>query len=56
VYSSKVVLPVDIAFRAPWVENFDEEQSAIAQQEDVDRHEEERLVTCVRTAKYLEGQ
>jgi hypothetical protein len=54
VYGSKAVFPADIAFRAPWVENFDEEQSIIAQEEDVDHLEEERLVTCVRTTKYLE--
>ena len=44
-----------MAFRAPRVENFDEEQSVITQQEDVDRLEEEHLVTCVHMAKYLEG-
>jgi len=37
------------------VENYDEEQATAVQTEDVDRAEEERLITCVRTAKYLEG-
>lgn len=37
------------------MENFDEDKSAQARQEDVNRQEEERPVTCVRTAKYLEG-
>jgi hypothetical protein len=55
VYGSEAVLIADIAFRALRVENFNEEQSVIAHQEDVDRLEEERLVTCVHTAKYLEG-
>jgi len=55
VYSSEAVLPADIAFQAPRVEKFDVEKSAQARQEDVDRLEEERLVTCVRTTKYLEG-
>ena len=55
VYGSEAILPADIAFRAPRVENYDEEQAATVRTEDVDRAEEERLITCVRTAKYLEG-
>ena len=37
------------------MEHYDEEQAAVVWTEDVDRAEEERLITCVRTAKYLEG-
>ena len=55
VYGSKAILPADIAFRAPRVENFDEEQAAAIRTEDVNRAEERCLITCVRTAKYLEG-
>ena len=55
VYGSEAILPADIAFRAPRVENYDEEQATTVRTEDVDRVEEERLITCVRTAKYLEG-
>ena len=55
VYSSEAILPADIAFRVPRVEHYDEEQAAAVRTEDVDRAEEERLITCVRTAKYLEG-
>ena len=55
VYGSEAILPVDIAFRAPRVENYDEEQATAVRTEDVDRAEEERLITCVRTPKYLEG-
>ena len=55
VYGSEVVLPADVAFRAPRVEYYDEEQYAEARMEDVDRAEEERIVSCVQTAKYLEG-
>ena len=55
VYGSEAILPTDIAFRAPRVENFDEEQATTVRIEDVDRAEEERLITYVRTAKYLEG-
>ena len=54
VYRSKAILPADIAFRAPRVENYEEQATAV-RTEDVDRAEEERLITCVRTAKYLEG-
>ena len=55
VYGSEAILPADIAFRAPRVENYDEEQAAAVRTEDIDRVEEERLITCICTAKYLEG-
>ena len=55
VYGSEAILPADIAFRAPRVENYDEDQAAAVRTEDIDRAEEERLITCVRTTKYLEG-
>ena len=55
VYGSEAILPAGIAFRAPRVENYDEEQAIAVRTEDVDRAKEERLITCVRIAKYLEG-
>ena len=55
VYGSEAILPADVAFRAPMVENYDEEQAAAVRTEDVDRAEEECLITYVRKAKYLEG-
>ena len=55
VYGSEAILPADIAFRAPRVENDDEEQATAIRTEDIDRAEEERLITYVRTAKYLKG-
>ena len=55
VYGSEVVLPADIAFRAPRVEHYNEEQAIAIRTEDVDRAKEECLITCIRTAKYLEG-
>ena len=55
VYGLEAILPVDIAFRAPRVENYDEEQAVAVRIEDVDRAKKERLITCVRIAKYLEG-
>jgi hypothetical protein len=55
VYGSEAILPADVTFRAPRVENYDEEQATAVRSEDVDRAEEERLITYVHTAKYLEG-
>ena len=37
VYGSEAILPADIAFRAPRVENYDEEQATAVRTEDVDR-------------------
>ena len=37
------------------MENYDEEQAVAVWTEDVDRAKEERLITCIRIAKYLEG-
>jgi hypothetical protein len=37
------------------VENYDEEQGEAVRSEDVDRAEEECLITYIRTTKYLEG-
>ena len=37
------------------MEHYNEEQATAVWTEDVDRAEEERLITCIRTAKYLEG-
>ena len=36
------------------MENYDEEQAVAIRTEDIDRAEEERLITCIRIAKYLE--
>ena len=55
VYGSKAILLADIAFRAPRVEHYNEEQATVVQTEDIDRAKEECLITCIRTAKYLEG-
>jgi len=55
VFGSEAVLPAVVAFRAPRIENYDEEKNDQAWQDDVDRLEEERLVTCVRMAKYLDS-
>ena len=55
VYGSEAILLADIALQAPRVEHYDEEQAIAIRTEDVDRAEEEHLITCVCTAKYLEG-
>ena len=54
VYGSEAVLPMDIAFQAPRVEHYNEEQATTVWIDDVNRAKEERLITCIRTAKYLE--
>jgi hypothetical protein len=53
VYGAEAVLPTDIAFRSPHVENFDEDRSDEARELEVNCFEERRLDSCVRTAKYL---
>ena len=55
VCGSKAVFPSNIAFRAPCVEAYEEGNSNRAREDAIDRIEEERLSTCVRTAKYQES-
>ena len=55
VYGSEAILPANIAFRAPRVEHYDEEQATAVRTEDIDRAEEECLITCIHIAKYIEG-
>ena len=55
IFGSEAVLPADVAFRAPRVENYNEENSDQARLIEVDNLEEERLVTCVLMAKYLDN-
>ena len=51
VFGSEAVLPADVAFRAPRVENYNEGNSNHAWLVELDSLEEEWLVTCVQTAK-----
>ena len=53
VFGFEAVLPAEVAFRAPRVENYNEENSDQPWLIEVDSLEEEHLVTSVRTAKYL---
>ena len=55
VFGSKAVLLADVAFRAPRVENYNEDNSDQARLVEVDNLEEEHLVTYVWVAKYLNG-
>jgi hypothetical protein len=55
VFGSEAVLLADIAFQSPRVENHDEERSNEVRELEVNYAEEQRLNTCARTAKYLEG-
>ena len=55
IYGSEAILPADITFRAPRVKQYNEEQATAVRTEDIDRAKEECLITCIRTAKYLEG-
>ena len=55
VFCSEAVLPADIAFRAPRVENYNDENSDQAWLVELDSLEEERLVSCVQMAKYLDS-
>ena len=54
VFGSEAILLANIAFRAPRVENYNEENSDQAQLVEVDNLEEEHLVSCVWVAKYLD--
>jgi hypothetical protein len=54
VFGSEAILPTDIAFREPRVENY-EENSNQAWLVELDSLEEECLVSCVRTVKYLDS-
>jgi hypothetical protein len=55
VFGSEAVLPADIAFQSPRVENHDEERSNEAREHEVNCAEEQHLDTCACKAKYLEG-
>jgi hypothetical protein len=53
VYGAEAVLPADIAFRSPRVNNFDKDRSDESRELEVNCAEERRLDSYVRTAKYL---
>jgi len=53
VYGIEAVLPSDIAFRSPRVENFDQSTADNARELEMNCMEEKHLNSCLRTAKYL---
>ena len=55
VYDTKAVLPSDVTFGSPRVENFDQSSADIARELEINFMEERRLTSCLRTAKYLEA-
>jgi hypothetical protein len=55
VFGSEAMLPADITFQSPRVENHDEERSSEARELEVNCIEEHRLDTYVCTTKYLES-
>jgi len=55
VYGSEAVLPSDVTFRSPRVENFDQSMADNAREIEVNCMEEKRLISCLRTAKYLKA-
>jgi hypothetical protein len=55
VFCSTTVLPANVAFWLPKVENHDEEKSGEGRELEINCVEEHRLNTCAWTVKYLEG-
>jgi hypothetical protein len=53
VYGAEAVLPADIEFRSPRVENYNEDQVTEQRELEVNSVEKRRLESCIRTAKYL---
>jgi len=55
VYGTEAMLPSDVTFGSPRVKNFDQPSADIARQLEINCMEEKRLLSCLRTAKYLEA-
>jgi hypothetical protein len=53
VYGAEAVLPADIEFRPPRVENYNEDHVIEQRELEVNSVEEQCLDSCIRTAKYL---
>jgi hypothetical protein len=53
VYNAEVVLPADIEFRSPRVENYNEDHVTEQCKLEVNRAEERCLDSCICMAKYL---
>ena len=55
VCGTEAMLPSDITFGSPRVENFDQPSADIARELEINCTEEKRLLSCLRTTKYLEA-
>ena len=55
VYGTEAVLPSDVVFGSPRVEHFEQASADHARELEINYTEEKRLVSCLRTAKYLEA-
>jgi len=55
VYGTEAVLPSDVTFGSPRVENFDQSSANLTRELEINCTEEKRLTSCLRTAKYLEA-
>ena len=52
VYSSEAVLPSNIAFCAPHIQNYDEKEAKAARCTDIDSAEEHRLTASIQHTRY----
>jgi hypothetical protein len=52
VYGSEVVLPSDIAFGAPRIQNYNENEAESTWCTDIDSAEEHRLTASIQHARY----
>jgi hypothetical protein len=55
VYGSEAILPADVMWDSPVVEQYDEGISEDSKRVDIDGHEEARCAALVQSARYLEG-
>jgi transposase InsO family protein len=55
VYGSEAILPADVMWDSPAVEQYDEGISEDSRRVDIDGLEEARCVTLIQSARYLEG-
>ena len=54
-YGSEAVLPTELNFRSPRVQNFNEKKSEDSRLEDLDQLEEARDIATIQSAIYLQG-
>jgi len=55
VYGTEAMLLSDVTFGSPGVENFDQPSADISRELEINCMEEKRLLSCLRTTKYLEA-